>query len=171
MFDFAHHHIPGVSEREHGYWRDIGNLDAYHAAHMDLVSPDPIFNLYNDAWPILKQPDRHPPAKFVFEDPGRTGMAVDSMVCAGVIVSGGTVRRSVLSPEVKVRSNSLVEGSVLMDGVDVGERAVVRNAIVDKNVVIEDGAQLGVDPEADRARFVISPGGIVVVGKGERVSA
>jgi glucose-1-phosphate adenylyltransferase len=88
-----------------------------------------------------------------------------------VIVSGGTVRRSVLSPGVRVRANSLVEGSVLMDGVDVGERAVVRNAIVDKNVVIEDGAQLGVDPGADRSRFVISPGGIVVVGKGERVAA
>ena len=171
VFDFANHHIPGVSEREHGYWRDIGNLDAYHAAHMDLISPDPIFNLYNDSWPILKQPDRHPPAKFVFEDPGHTGMAVDSMVCAGAIVSGGTVRRSVLSPEVKVRANALVEGSVLLDGVDVGERAVVRNAIIDKNVVIEDGAQLGVDLEADRARFVISPGGIVVVGKGERVAA
>jgi glucose-1-phosphate adenylyltransferase len=138
---------------------------------MDLISPDPIFNLYNDAWPILKAPDRHAPAKFVFEEPGRTGMAVDSMVCAGVIVSGGTVRHSVLSPDVKVRANALVEGSVLLDGVDVGERAVVRNAIVDKNVVIEDGAQLGVDPDADRARFVISPGGIVVVGKGERVSA
>jgi glucose-1-phosphate adenylyltransferase len=170
VFDFANHHIPGVSEREHGYWRDIGNLDAYWDAHMDLISPDPIFNLYNDAWPILKQPDRHPPAKFVFEEPGRTGTAIDSMVCAGVIVSGGTVRRSVLSPDVKVRANALVEGSVLMDGVDVGEGAVVRNAIVDKNVVIEDGAQLGVDPEADRARFVISPGGIVVVGKGERVA-
>jgi glucose-1-phosphate adenylyltransferase len=170
-FDFANHHIPGVSEREHGYWRDIGNLDAYWDAHMDLISPDPIFNLYNDAWPILKQPDRHPPAKFVFEEPGRTGTAVDSMVCAGVIVSGGTVRRAVLSPDVKVRANALVEGSVLMDGVDVGERAVVRNAIVDKNVVIEDGAQVGMDPEADRARFVISPGGIVVVGKGERVAA
>jgi glucose-1-phosphate adenylyltransferase len=171
VFDFANHYIPGVSEREHAYWRDIGNLDAYWDAHMDLISVDPIFNLYNDSWPILKQPDRHPPAKFVFEEPGRTGTAVDSMVCAGAIVSGGTVRRSVLSPEVKVRANALVEGSVLLDGVDVGERAVVRNAIVDKNVVIEDGAQLGVDPEADRARFVISPGGIVVVGKGERVSA
>jgi glucose-1-phosphate adenylyltransferase len=170
-FDFAHHRIPGVSERERGYWRDIGNLDSYWDAHMDLISPDPIFNLYNDSWPILKQPDRHPPAKFVFEDANRTGMAVDSMVCAGVIVSGGVVRRSVLSPDVKVRSNALVEGSILMDGVDVGERAVVRNAIVDKHVVIEDAAQLGVDPEADRARFVVSPGGIVVVGKGERVSA
>ena len=88
-----------MSEREHGYWRDIGTLDAYYDAHMDLISPDPIFNLYNREWPILKQPDRLPPAKFVFDEPGRTGLAVDSMVCAGVIVSGGSVRRSVLSPE------------------------------------------------------------------------
>ena len=149
--------MPGVSEREHGYWRDIGNLDAYYDAHMDLISPDPIFNLYNRSWPILKQPDRHPPAKFVFEDPGHTGMAVDSMVCAGVIVAGGIVRRSVLSPEVSVRSGAKVEGSILMDGVIVGENAIVRNAIVDKNVVIEPGAKLGVDAEHDRQRFVVSP--------------
>ena len=169
VFDFASFDVPGVSERERGYWRDIGNLDAYYDAHMDLISPDPIFNLYNADWPILKQPDRLPPAKFVFEEPGHTGMAVDSMVCAGVIVSGGIVRRSVLSPEVSVRSGAEVEGSVLMHGVDVGEGAIVRNAIVDKNVVIEPGAQLGVDLELDRQRFVVSPRGIVVVGKGERV--
>jgi glucose-1-phosphate adenylyltransferase len=169
VFDFAKSVVPGVSEREHGYWRDIGTLDAYYDAHMDLISPDPIFNLYNRDWPILKQPDRLPPAKFVFDEPGRKGLAVDSMVCAGVIVSGGTVRRSVLSPEVVVRHNAEVDGSVLLDGVDVGEAAVVRRAIVDKNVVIEPGAKLGVDLERDRERFVVSPGGIVVVGKGERV--
>jgi glucose-1-phosphate adenylyltransferase len=169
VFDFANSEVPGVSDREHGYWRDIGTLDAYYDAHLDLISPDPIFNLYNRDWPILKQPDRLPPAKFVFEEPGRTGLAVDSMVCAGVIVSGGTVRRSVLSPEVLVRSGAEVEGSVLLDGVDVGEGAVVRRAIVDKDVVIEPGAHVGVDLERDRLRFVVSPGGIVVVGKGERV--
>jgi glucose-1-phosphate adenylyltransferase len=171
VFDFANSTVPGVSEREHGYWRDIGTLDAYYDAHMDLISPDPIFNLYNRDWPILKQPDRLPPAKFVFDEPERTGRALDSMVCAGVIVSGGTVRRSVLSPEVVVRQGAAVEGSVLLDGVDVGEHAVVRKAIVDKNVVVEPGATLGVDLERDRERFVVSPGGIVVVGKGERVRA
>ena len=171
VFDFANATVPGVSEREHGYWRDIGTLDAYYAAHMDLISPDPVFNLYNREWPILMQPDRLPPAKFVFEDPGHTGHAVDSMVCAGVIISGGVVRRSVLSPEVAIHAYAEVEGSVLMHGVEVGERAVVRNAIVDKNVVIEPGAHLGIDPAADRERFVVSPGGVVVVGKGQRVVA
>ena len=171
VFDFAAFDVPGVSERERGYWRDIGTLDAYYAAHVDLISPDPIFNLYNADWPILKAADRLPPAKFVFEEPGQTGMAVDSMVCAGAIISGGLVRRSVISPEVNVRSGAEVDGSVLMHSVDVGEGAVVRNAIVDKNVVIEPGAQLGVDLDLDRERFVVSAGGIVVVGKGARVPA
>ncbi len=171
VFDFASFDVPGVSERERGYWRDIGTLDAYYAAHVDLISPDPIFNLYNADWPILKAADRLPPAKFVFENPGHTGMAVDSMVCAGAIISGGLVRRSVISPEVQVRSGAEVDGSVLMHSVDVGEGAVVRNAIVDKNVVIEPGAQLGVDLELDRQRFVVSAGGVVVVGKGARVPA
>jgi len=171
VFDFASSDVPGVTGRECGYWRDIGTLDAYYDAHMDLISPEPIFNLYNGDWPIHMAPDRQPPAKFVFEDPGQTGMAVDSMVCAGVIVSGATIRRSVVSPGVHVQSRALVEGSVLMHRVDVGEDAVVRNAIVDKNVVIEPGAKLGVDLELDRKRFVVSAGGIVVVGKGERVHA
>jgi glucose-1-phosphate adenylyltransferase len=171
VFDFASFDVPGVSERERGYWRDIGTLDAYHAAHVDLISPDPIFNLYNADWPILKAADRLPPAKFVFEEPGHTGMAVDSMVCAGAIISGGRVRRSVISPEVHVRTGAEVDGSVLLHSVDVGEGAVVRNAIVDKNVVIEPGAQVGVDLDLDRQRFVVSAGGVVVVGKGARVPA
>jgi len=169
VFDFADVSLPGMSERERGYWRDIGTLDSYYAAHMDLISVDPIFNLYNSYWPILGQPDRFPPAKFVFEDPGHTGMAIDSMVCAGVIVAGGTVRGSVLSPEVQVESGALVENSIILHRSYIGTGAVVRNAILDKDVVIEPGARLGVDLERDRERFVISPGGIVVVGKGTRV--
>jgi glucose-1-phosphate adenylyltransferase len=169
VFDFASSDVPGVSGRELGYWRDIGTLDAYYDAHMDLISPDPIFNLYNADWPIHMAPERQPPAKFVFEDPGHTGMAVDSMVCAGAIISGAVVRRSVVSPVVHIHSRALVEGSVLMHGAHVGEGAIVRNAILDKNVVVEPGARLGVDLDVDRKRFVVSPGGIVVVGKGERV--
>jgi glucose-1-phosphate adenylyltransferase len=171
VWDFAESKVPGMSDRERGYWRDVGTLDAYYDAHMDLISVNPIFNLYNEDWPILTWPEPMPPAKFVFEEPGRTGLATDSMVCAGVVVSGGTVRRSVLSPRVFVHSHAEVADSVLMHGVDVGRGAVVRRAIVDKNVRIAPGAQLGVDLDRDRQRFVVSEGGIVVVGKGQEVPA
>ena len=171
VWDFAESAVPSVSERERRYWRDVGTLDAYYDAHMDLISVDPVFNLYNEEWPILTWPEPMPPAKFVLEEEGRTGMAVDSMVCAGVVVSGAVVRRSVLSPRVSVHSYAEVEDSVLMHGVDVGRGAVVRKAILDKNVRVAPGAQIGVDPEADRARFVVSEGGVVVVGKGEEVAA
>jgi glucose-1-phosphate adenylyltransferase len=171
VWDFAKSEVPGTSERDRSYWRDVGTLDAYYDAHMDLISVDPVFNLYNEDWPILTWPAPLPPAKFVWEEPGRIGAAMNSMVCAGVVISGGTVRRSVLSPGVHVHSRALVEGSVLMHGVDVGRDAVVRNAIVDKNVTIAPGARVGVDPEADRARFPLSPGGILVIGKGQTVDA
>ena len=172
VWDFAKSDVPGSTAREHDYWRDVGTLDSYYEAHMDLISVDPVFNLYNAAWPILTLPEPLPPAKFVWEEEGRVGRALDSMVCAGVVVSGSTVRRSILSPGVRVHSWAEVEGSVLMHGVDVGRHAVVRNAIVDKNVQIAPGASVGVDPEHDRARgFTISEGGVVVIGKGERVDA
>jgi glucose-1-phosphate adenylyltransferase len=171
VYDFAGNRVPGVAERERGYWRDVGTLDAFYDAHMDLISVDPIFDLYNREWPILTWPEPLPPAKFVFEEDGRRGQALDSMVCAGVVVSGATVRRSVLSPGVHLHSSSAVEGSILMHGVDVGRGAVVRNAIVDKNVRIEAGAEIGVDAEPDRERFLVSPGGVVVIGKGKVVTA
>jgi glucose-1-phosphate adenylyltransferase len=171
FWDFSASSVPGVSEREHGYWRDVGTIDSYYQAHLDLLAPDPIFSLYNEGWPILKLHEPLPPAKFVHETPGRTGMALDSMVCAGVVVSGGVVRGSVLSPGVRVHSRAQVEGSVLLHGVDVGRDAVVRNAILDKNVRIEPGAQIGVDPEFDAERFHVSPSGIVVVAKGTTVDA
>jgi glucose-1-phosphate adenylyltransferase len=171
VYDFTANVVPGVTEREHSYWRDVGTLDAYYEAHMDLISVDPVFDLYNREWPIHTWPESLPPAKFVFQDEGRTGHALDSMVSPGVIVSGATVRRSILSPEVHLHSSSEVEGSILLHGVDVGRGAIVRNAIVDKNVQIAEGAQVGVDLEADRERFVVSPGGIVVIAKGETVEA
>ncbi|WP_052667641.1 glucose-1-phosphate adenylyltransferase [Nitriliruptor alkaliphilus] len=161
--------VPGATDRDRGYWRDVGTVDAYHEAHMDLISVHPIFNLYNLEWPIYSWHDPLPPAKFVFDEADRRGVAVDSMICSGVVVSGGTVRRSVVSPGAHVHTGASVEESVLLHGVDVGRGAVVRRAIVDKNVRIPAGTRIGVDPEQDRARFHVSDGGIVVIGKGDHV--
>jgi glucose-1-phosphate adenylyltransferase len=170
MYDFANNIIPGATPRDTGYWRDVGEIDAYHDAHMDLVSTRPVFDLYNSQWPILTSTSSLPPAKFVHGEPGRTGSAIESLVSPGCIVSGGTVRRSVLSPGVKVHSRSEIEDCVLLHGVDVGRGAVIRRAILDKGVLVPPGATIGVDHAADRARgFHISEGGIVVLGKGEIV--
>jgi glucose-1-phosphate adenylyltransferase len=171
VYDFSRNQVPGATDRDRGYWRDVGTLDAFYDAHMDLISVHPVFNLYNMQWPILTLPEPLPPAKFVFADEGRTGHALDSMVCSGVIVSGSEVRRSVLAPGVQIDSYSEVDRSVLFPGVEVGQRAVIRNAIIDKDVVIEAGAQVGVDLELDRERFTVSDGGVVVVPKGVRVPA
>jgi len=171
VYDFWSNDVPGAGEEERGYWRDVGTLDSYFDAHMDLVRTVPAFNLYNQSWPIHSWPEPLPPAKFVVEEEGRTGRAVNSMVCAGVIVSGGSVRRSILSPGVHVHSYADVERSVLLHGVEIGRNAVVRNAILDKHVRVAPGAQIGVDLDRDRERFVVSDGGIVAVGKGAVVDA
>ena len=169
VYDYSRGDVPGSTDRDRNYWRDVGTIDAYFDAHMDLISVDPIFNLYNDQWPIYTWLDPLPPAKFVFDDEGRRGTAVSSMVSAGVIVSGGTVRGSILSPGVRVHSYATVEDSVLMHGVEVGRGAVVRRAIIDKNVLVPADAQIGVDPDWDRQHFHVSENGVVVIGKGDVV--
>jgi glucose-1-phosphate adenylyltransferase len=167
VYDFSKNEIPGQPDRERGYWRDVGTIDAYWAANLDLVQVEPIFDLYNSRWPMHTHQHTLPPAKFVFadEENARMGIATDSLVSEGCIISGGRIDRSVLSPSVRVNSFSHVEESILLDGVDVGRRARVRRAIVDKNVRIPAGATIGLDPEEDRRRFTVSEGGIVVVPK------
>jgi glucose-1-phosphate adenylyltransferase len=170
-YDFFTNDVPGGTERDRGYWRDVGSLDAYYEASMDLVAVHPAFNLYNREWPIYTSPPQLPPAKFVFEEPGRAGLAFNSIVSGGCIISGGTVRHSVLSPGVVVEEGALVEDSVIMDNVRIGQSAVVRRAIIDKNVTVAPGARVGGDADLDATHFTISAGGIVVVGKGEKVVA
>jgi len=170
VYDFLDNKVPGAEPRDAGYWRDVGTLDSYFDAHMDLCAVHPIFNLYNDEWPILTHVPSEPPAKFVHDSGDRVGHAINSIVSNGVVVSGGVVRSSVLSPGVRVNSWSRVERSVLLHNTRVGRHAVVENAILDKNVEVPEGAQVGVDKEHDRARgFTVSPGGITVVGKGQLV--
>ena len=172
VYNFLENEVPGATERDAGYWRDVGTLDSYFDAHMDLCAVHPVFNLYNNRWPILTQAPSLPPAKFVHDDSdGRVGRALDSLVSNGVIVSGGLVRESVLSPGVRVEGLAVVERSVVLHNTRVGQRAVVRNAILDKNVIVPEGAAVGVDKEHDRARgFVVSDAGVTVVGKGQLVT-
>jgi len=147
------------------YWRDVGTVDAYWDAHMDLVAVTPKFNLYDRGWPIYTHDEPWPPAKTVHEEPGRTGTAVSSLLSPGSLVSGSHVARSVLSPGVRVNSYAYVEESVLLSGVDVGRGARVRRAIVDKGVRIPPGEEIGHEPEKDRKRFTVTDGGIVVIPK------
>ena len=170
VYDFLDNQVPGAEPRDAGYWRDVGTLDSYFDAHMDLCAVHPVFNLYNDRWPILTSVPSLPPAKFVHDSGDRVGRAINSIVSNGVVVSGGLVRDAVLSPGVRVNSWSRVERAVLLHNTRVGRHAVVQNAILDKNVEVPEGAQVGVDKDRDRARgFTVSPGGITVVGKGQLV--
>jgi len=170
VYDFADNEVPGSTTRDLGYWRDVGDLDAYYDASMDLVAADPIFNLYNLEWPIYSWMPVLPPAKFVFDEDGRRGAALNSLVSSGVIIAGGTVRRSVLSPGVFVQDGALVEDSVLMDSVVVEPGAVVRRAILDKNVRVGAGVRVDAEDAAGRG-FTLSARGVVAVAKGQVVDA
>ncbi len=165
VYDFTKNDVPGSTEKDRNYWRDVGTIDAYHLAHMDLVSVDPEFNLYNREWPIWTHQAQLPGAKMTLR-----GTAEDSIVGAGSIISGGDVDRSVLSPNVHVDKWAKVEEAIVFSGCKIGRNAVVRRAILDKNVVVPDGYEIGVDAEADRARgLYVSEGGITVVAKGQKL--
>ncbi len=163
------------NRKQDAYWRDVGTLDAFYEANMDLVGIDPLLNLYDDSWPIRTQQKNLPPPKFVFGSRGdgdRCGLALDSIVCAGTIVSGGRVERSILGPSVRVNSYAQVSDSILFEGVEVGRRAKIRNAVIDKGVCIPSGFEIGFDLELDRKRgFTISNNGIVTVAKTEDLSS
>jgi glucose-1-phosphate adenylyltransferase len=163
VYDFDENHVPGETDRDHGYWRDVGTLDAYYDAHMDLISVHPIFNLYNREWPLYTQSMQLPPAKFA-----AGGIAGESMVAPGCIISG-QVTNSVLSPGVVIEEGAVVQGSILHENVRVGRGAVVRRAILDKNIVVPPGATVGVNPDRDRELYHASANGIIALGKGQRV--
>ncbi len=162
-----------MNKKEALYWRDVGTLDAFYEANIDLIQVTPDFNLYDREWPIRTYQPQYPPAKFVFnqETTGRKGIAVDSLVCDGCVISGGVVERSILSANVRVNSFAEVYDSILFEDVDVGRYAKVKNAIIDKHVRIMPNATVGYDKELDRKRFTITPKGIVVVEKGAVVEA
>ena len=145
------------------YWRDVGTIEAYYEANMDLVAVTPVFNLYDKDWPIRTHQRQYPPAKFVFGEPGRTGMAIDSIVCPGCIVSGGVVRNSVLSPDVRVNSYSEVDASILFSHVNVGRHCRIRNAIIDRDVQVPEGTVIGFDPEEDARNYLVTETGLTVV--------
>ncbi|HMC32298.1 MAG TPA: glucose-1-phosphate adenylyltransferase [Candidatus Angelobacter sp.] len=149
--------------KEAQYWRDVGTLEAYYEANMDLVSVSPVFNLYDKHWPIRTHQRQYPPAKFVFGEPGRSGMAVDSIVCPGCILSGGNVRNCVLSPDVRVNSYSQVESSIIFSHVNIGRHCRIRRAIIDRDVQIPEGTVIGYDPEQDAKNYVVTESGIAVV--------
>ena len=151
------------NRKEALYWRDVGTLDAYYDANMDVVSVSPVFNLYDKAWPIRTHQRQYPPAKFVFSEPGRTGMAVDSVVSSGCIVSGATVRKSVLSPDVRVNSYAEVESCIIFSHVNIGRHCRIRRAIVDRDVHIPEGSVIGYDVEEDRRNYFVTDTGITVV--------
>jgi len=173
VYDFKNNLVPGEDDGHAGYWRDIGTIDAYWAAQMDLVAIQPRFNMYNRQWPIRTGISHEPPAKFVFHDEAsaRMGIATDSLVSAGCIISGGRIHRSVLSNRVRINSFSTIEESVLFENVVIGRHVKIRRAIVDKDVEIPAGVEIGYDLEQDKKNWFVSDDGIVVIPKRAKISA
>ena len=168
-YNFNDNHIDGMKAEERGYWKDVGTLDSYYEANMDLIHVSPQLNLYNYKWPILTNQGNLPPAKTVFDDSDRRGVNIDSYVCAGCITSGSTVRRSILGPLCKVNSYSLIEDSILFENVNVGRHVKIKKAIIDKGVVVPDGTTIGYDTKADLENgYTITESGIVVVPRKDK---
>jgi len=167
-YNFMTNRIRGDSEVNLSYWRDVGTLDAYYEANMDLRDAVPHLNMYNPYWPLRTAYYDQPPAKFVFDENGRRGMALHSVISEGCIVSGGAIRNSVLGRSVIVHSYSLVEDSVVGDYAEIGRHAKIRRAIIDKNVYVPEGEEIGYDLERDRQRFFVTDSGLVVIPKGPK---
>ena len=168
-YNFNDNQIPGMKAEERGYWKDVGTIDSYYEANMDLINVSPQLNLYNYKWPILTNQGNLPPAKTVFDDGDRRGVNIDSYVCAGCITSGSTVRRSILGPRCKINSYSLVEDSILFENVTIGRHVKIRRAIIDKGMVITDGSTIGYDTDSDlRNGYTVTESGIVVVPRKDK---
>ena len=175
--DFGHDVLPGIlgkykmsaynfvdeNKQNALYWRDVGTLDAYFEANMDVASVSPIFNLYDKAWPMRTRQRQYPPAKFVFGEPGRTGVAINSVIGAGCIISGAVVRNSVLSQDVRVNSYAEVESSIIFTHVNIGRSCRIRRAIIDRDVHLPEGTVIGYDPAEDRKNYFVTPSGLTVV--------
>jgi glucose-1-phosphate adenylyltransferase len=163
-YSFFDNQVPGMEPNERGYWKDVGTIDSYYESNMDLIQVSPHLNLYNYEWPILTNQGNLPPAKTVFDDEGRRGQNIDSLVCGGCITSGGVVRRSILGPDCRINSYAVVEDSILFENVHIGRNAKIRKAIIDENVVIPEEMEIGYNHEEDRLRgCIVTDSGIVVV--------
>ena len=172
VYDLNRNIVPGSTDRDRFYWRDVGSIDSFFEAHQDLISALPVFNLYNTDWPIFSQHLNSPPAKFVRDALGSVGTTIDSIVSPGSVISGAHVERSVLGPWVSLESGAMLVDSIVFERVHIGPNAVVRKAILDKDVVVDAGAEVGVNAEADRAKgFTVTDSGITIVGKGVHVTA
>ncbi len=172
VYDFSRNTVPGAQDHERGYWKDVGTIDAYWRCSKDLVSISPVFNLYNPLWPVITSYYQYPPAKFVWadEEKKRMGMATDSLISEGCVISGGHVDKSILSPNVRINSFSYVTESILFQNVNIGRHCRIKRTIIDKDVDVPAGTVIGFDPEEDRRRFHVSPEGVVVLSRREKIA-